>query len=803
LVAPDLTVDFPPLKTLDRPRHNLPAQPTTLIGREQEIAAVCAMLRKPDVRLITLTGPGGTGKTRLALQVAAELLDEPGLPFDKLTNRRDEGFADGVYFVALAPISDPALVLSAIVQTLGVRESGGTTLLDGLKEYLREKRLLLVLDNFEQVVAAAPFIAALLAAAPHVKVLVTSRAALHLSGEREVAVPPLALPDRTRLPSLERLTQYEAVRLFIERAQAVKADFAVTNDNAPAVAEICYRLDGLPLAIELAAARSKLFAPQALLARLDQRLKLLTGGARDLPARQQTLRSAIAWSYDLLDAAEQALFARLGVFVGGWTLEAAEEVLRTEGRGLSDSTMDSVLSTRPSVLDGLAALLDQSLVRQEAGHDGEPRFTMLKTIREYALEQLIARGQADALRRQHADYFRGLAEQAEPWIRFARPERDPWIARLDAEHDNLRAALEWLGQREEAELGLRLAWTLRAFWQQRGHWSEGRAWLEATLAQSGTISEAVRAKALVTAGHLAWSQGDLATARAYIEEGLALLRGLGDKAASATALWLLGNTVIGTGEYAMARACAEECLALFDAVNDLWGRAFALELLGHIAAVQGDLTQAAIYNEEILAFYRQSGYKRGIGIALLDKGVTAQLQGDWENAVVFGAEGLAIMREAGDKEMTALALHNLGGAVLHQGDARRAAACFAEGLALSRELQAQYNIAMNLAGMAGAAAALGLSERSAQLFGAAEALFDAMGQVVEPADRAEYDRNAAVARAQLGDTAFAAAWDAGRAMPLEQAIAEALELTPEVTPPTLPATPPTHSLDKRLPGRPD
>jgi predicted ATPase/class 3 adenylate cyclase len=754
LVAPDLPADFPPLKTLDHP-HNLPEQPTALIGREQAIATVCALLQRADVHLVTLTGPGGMGKTRLALQTGGELLDD---------------FNDGVWFVNLAPLSDPNLVATSIAQILAVRERDGRSLLDDLKDYLQPKQLLLLLDNFEQVVDAAPLVGKLLAAAPGLKVLATSRMPLHLSGEREYAVPPLGLPpvvarkvDAADSPTVDvHIRSSAAVRLFVERSQAVKADFAVTYANAPAIAKICAQLDGLPLAIELAAARIKLFPPQALLARLSSQLTLLTGGARDLPARQQTLRSTIDWSYNLLGAGEQTLFVRLGVFVTGCTLEAVEAVCNADG----DLPID--------IVDGITALLNQSLLRQDAALEGEPRFTMLATIREYALEQLKKNGAADALQQHHADYFLSMAEQAEPWLRFMRPERDQWMARLAVEHDNLRAALEWFSERGETEPSLRLAGALRVFWQQRFHWGEGRAWLEAALAKSGTMEGAARAKALVAAGHLAWSRGD-SMARTYIEEGLALLRTVGDKAAIATALCYLANVTLGMGEYAMARACAEECLALFDEVSDQWGRPYALQTLGHIAAVQGDLTQAAAYTEEYLAVYRQSGYKRGIAIGLIDKGVIAQLQGNWEHAVAFYAEGLAILREGGDKQMTALVLHNLGGAVLHQGDVWRAAACFAEGLTLSQELGDQSSIAINLAGMAGVAAAQ-QPEHSARLFGAADALFDALAMIVEPVDRAEYDRNAAVARVQLGEDAFAAAWAAGQALTAEQAMAEALEL---------------------------
>jgi predicted ATPase/class 3 adenylate cyclase len=430
LVAPDLPVDFPPLRTLEAYRTNLPTQPTALLGREQEVATVGDLLRRAGVRLVTLTGPGGIGKTRLALQVAAELLDDNAAPLLPQREREMGGegrFPNGIYFVNLAPISDPNLVATAIAQTLGVREQSGRSVLDSLQVYLRDRQMLLVLDNFEQVLQAAPDIAALLAAAPGVKILVTSRAVLKVRGEKEIAVVPLALPDPTQLPPLARLTQYAAVALFIERALDVQPDFAVTNENAPAVAEICARLDGLPLAIELAAARIKLFAPAALLSRLERRLPLLTGGPRDLPARQQTLRNTIDWSYHLLNAGEQTLFRRLGVFVGGWTLEAAAAVCNAEG----DLSL--------AVLDGLAALVDQSLLRQEAATDGEPRFVMLELIREYALERLEQSGEADLVRRQHAGFFLEWAEKFEGFFhtQWALEER------LETDHDNFRAALTW------------------------------------------------------------------------------------------------------------------------------------------------------------------------------------------------------------------------------------------------------------------------------------------------------------------------------------------------------------------------
>src|SRR3712207_5734721 len=415
LTAPGLPSEFPPLRTLDAYRNNLPLQPTPLIGREKEVAEVCERLSRSEVRLLTLTGAGGTGKTRLGLHAAAELTGE---------------FEDGVFFVSLAAIRDPQLVVPAVARMLGVKEAGGQPLLESLEYYLDEKHILLMVDNFEQVLEAAPMVTELLSTAPNLKVLATSRIPLRLYGEHEYSVPPLALPDPRRSPSVERLTQYEAVRLFVERAQAAKADFSETNENAPAVAEICYRLDGLPLAIELAAARIKVLSPQKMLERLGNRLKLLTGGARDLPERQRTLRSTIEWSYGLLGEGEKVFFARLSVFAGGRTLEAIEAICDAE----SDLPVD--------VLDGLGSLVDKNLLKQEEGVGREPRFVMLETIHEYAREKLQESEEGEDIRRLHAEYFLALAEEADPGLEEGA-QQAVWVERLEEEHDNIRAALSW------------------------------------------------------------------------------------------------------------------------------------------------------------------------------------------------------------------------------------------------------------------------------------------------------------------------------------------------------------------------
>jgi len=479
LIIADLPADFPLLKTLDSRPNNLPVQLTQFIGREKEITAVQYFFQREDARLMTLTGPGGTGKTRLGLQVAAELSDL---------------FPDGVYFVNLAPISDPTLVVTAIAQTLDLKEMGDQTLLVLLKGYLRDKHILLLLDNFEQVASAALQVVDLLATCPKLKVIVTSRTVLHVRGDQEFPVPPLAVPDPKHLPDLVALSHYEAVELFVSRAQAVKPEFQLSNTNAPAIVEICARLDGLPLAIELAAARIKLLPPQALLARLGQRFAVLTSGPHDAPARQQTLRNTIAWSYNLLEAQEQRLFRRLSVFVGGCTLEAIEAVC---------TTLDTE-SASWQVLDGVASLIDKSLLQQTEQESNELRLVMFETIREHGLEHLAESGETEAMQEAHALYYLALAEQAEPHLKGA--EQGQWFARLEQERDNLRVALTWLleaaarGRGEEkgkqqAERALRLGVALYWFWYTAGPPSEGRSFLERALSVVAVVATPLRSRA--------------------------------------------------------------------------------------------------------------------------------------------------------------------------------------------------------------------------------------------------------------------------------------------------------------------
>jgi predicted ATPase/class 3 adenylate cyclase/Tfp pilus assembly protein PilF len=749
---PDLPGEFSPLHTLDLHPHNLPVQPTPLLGREREIEEARALLRRSDVRLLTLTGPGGTGKTRLGLQLAAELLDD---------------FADGAFVVALAPIHDAGLVLSTIAQTLEVREAGGTSLLETLSGYLRDKQLLLVLDNFEQVIPAAPHVAELLAAAPGLKVLVTSREMLHLRGEQEFPVPPLALPDPKHLPPSGALSQYAAVELFIQRATNVKPDFAVTNENAPAVAEICCRLDGLPMAIELAAARIRLFPPRALLSRLETRLKLLVGGARDLPARQQTLWDTIAWSYDLLSVGEKQLFRRLAVFVGGCTIEAAEAVCQP-----GDSSSEEYPPLEMEVLEGIAALVEKSLLRQEEGRDGEPHFSMLETVREYARECLAASGEAPGAMAQHLSYFLALAQRSA----VDGPEQGEWLERLEREHDNFRAALDWSAGDDEGDVGLKLTAALARFWEHRGHLSEGRRRLTAALAHPRAAEPtALRGDLLNQAGNIASWQGDLAVGRALHEENLQIWRAHGDRAGVACVLHNLAIIMGGLGEYAQARQMFEEALAINRDRGDRHAEASDLDWFGLFLVGQGEDETAQSMFQQALKIARELRDTREVAIALEGLGVVALRSADYTTAQALFEEALALNRGQRMRGYEAHNLSSLGTVALHRADYPTARALLAQALEIQQEIGTRGGVATSLRMFARLAVLQGQPGRAARLFGAAEALGEAIGNTLAPAAQQEYDRSVAGARTALGEQSFVMAWAEGRAMPLEQAIAYALE----------------------------
>jgi predicted ATPase/transcriptional regulator with XRE-family HTH domain len=757
----------------------LPAPPTALIGREREVADVRTLLQSADVRLVVLTGSGGVGKTRLALQVAAELLD---------------AFEREIYFVNLAPVSDSDRVVTTIAQALDVRESSEQPLLRRVIDHVRGRQVLLLLDNFEQVVEAGPLIADLLSGAPLLKVLVTSRAVIHLAGEHEYAVLPLALPDPAADQSVEEVIPCAAVRLFVERARAVKPGFQITQSTAAVVAEICRRLDGLPLAIELAAARVKLFPLPALLARLERRLPLLTGGARDLPARQQTLRRTIDWSYNLLTLNEQTLFRRLAVFVGGSTLDATAAVCSTDGDQAED------------VVDRLAALLDQSVLHQQEGPSSEPRFTMLETIREYALELLEASGEAEALRRRHMHYFLALAEAP-----------DAQMLQLAADLDNMRAGVRWALQHGEIELALRLSMSSMMWWfyESYGMPGEGRQWIEQALAAVASyqpgISISLRAAALYGAGMLAASLDDSAQAIVRIEESLILFRQLQDRRSIAHALLGLGQVARDLGDGVRATPYLEESLGLFRDVEYVPGMAFALQALGHVARDQGDHARSSAYYAECLALFQEIQDQHGIAWALQGLGDGARDRGDLTQANTYYQESLALMQHICSPYGIAWALWHLGAVARDEGDTAGAAAHYQAamdifrpagylrglawtlyGLGIVARDQGEYGQASErlresltlfapdnkhgsaacLEGMAGVAAMVGQPAQAARWLGAAEAARAATSTPFWPCEQADYARIVDMLRAQIGAAELTRAWSAGQAMPLGQAIAE-------------------------------
>jgi len=654
LVIPGLPSSFPPIASPGVTPNNLPTRLTTFLGREREIAEASELLARS--RLLTLTGPGGTGKTRLSLEVAGRALD---------------GHPDGVFFVELASITEPELVIATIAQELGLPDRGGQSATDRLAEHIGEGRMLLVLDNFEQVTTAAPAVASLLGSAPNLTVLVSSRSALRVSGEQEYPVPPLGLPDPERLPPLDQLSQYEAVALFIERARAVKPDFEVTNENAPAVAEICVRLDGLPLAIELAAARIRIFTPQAMIGRLDRRLGLAAGGGRDLPERQQTLRGAIAWSHDMLDDADRALFACLPVFVGGASLEAIEWVCGEEVEG--------------DPLQTLTSLVEKSLVRQLEGVEGEPRFRMLETIREFAMEQAIAGGRWDELRERHAALFRGLAETSAGHVMGSK--KRPWLDRLEQEHDNLRAAFAWAQETDAAETALRLSASLWRFWQMRGYLGEGLERTTQALALPHSFEHPeIRADALSAAAGLAYWLADSERSRSLYMEEIAARTALVDRRGLAEAEYGISFTwaviELKTPD-AAARATEhiQRALQIFTELGDAPGIgrcewALANVLWGAGADLEETLSRAQRAYEVFASIH--DDFNRGwasytLGLGLLTRYDRIGEPGDLELATQRFGESLRVFDEAQDVTGYSLVLDALAMVALRAGDRQRAA----------------------------------------------------------------------------------------------------------------------------------
>jgi predicted ATPase/DNA-binding CsgD family transcriptional regulator len=764
-------------------RAGLPTYLTPLLGREQDVQVASALLLRPEVRLVTLTGPGGVGKTRLAVQVAAHL---------------EEHFADGASFVPLASISDPDLVLPAITQALGLPEPEHVPLLEHLAVSLRERHLLLVLDNAEQVLGAAPLLGELLLACPAVKAVVTSRTVLRISGEYEFPVLPLAFPGSARPSDAGAIGRYAAVALFVQRAQAQRPGFALTDENAAVIAAICARLDGLPLAIELAAARIKLLPPEALLARLAHRLEVLTGGPRDLPARQHTLRNTMEWSYNLLTPDEQRLFRRLAVFAGGGRLSAAEVVCPVPG----DVAM--------SVLDGLASLLDNSLLQQVEQAGEEARFVMLETIREYGLECLQASGEAVRTRETHAGYYLALAEEAEQHLVGAAQGQS--LQRLEQEHENLRAALGWSIQCKEAATALRLAGALSRFWSIQGHFREGRTWLEQALALPVEEKEPVsvrrlRAKALNGASILAHYLGDDEAASRYGEESLALFRALGDQQGTAAALGSLALVTRSRGNVSQTRLLYEESLSILRELDDRWQLAETLFALARLLAVapgdQQDYRAAQSLCEECLLLFHTLGDRRMVARVLMVQGQLAFEQRDYAKARRLLQEGLPILQALKDRRYSVGSLLILGTVDAAQGNV-------AQGLLLCREALLQLRemgdiremgykgvIMVCLLQLATDVAMQGQAVLAARILGALAVLTETPGAPPFPFRRASYEYTVAMTRAQLGEEPFAVAWQEGQEMTLEETL-----VMPEPAPLHQPAADPLRPLPNHRPPAP-
>jgi len=765
LCHPDLPADFPPLRSLDNPdlKHNLPQQVTSFVGREKELAEVSTLLER--ARLLTLTGSGGTGKTRLALQAAADMLD---------------GSGDGAWLVEFAAVADQALVPQTVADVLGIKEEAGKPIMQTLIDRINGRVMLVLLDNCEHLLEACAKLAdSILRQCPRVLILATSREGLGISGEQTYRVPSLSLPNPKLRQSAASLSQYEAVRLFVDRALLARADFSVTNQNAPALASICHRLDGIPLAIELAAARIRSLSVEDINGKLDQRFRLLTGGSRTALPRHQTLRSMIDWSYDLLNETEKALLDRVSVFAGGWTLEAAEAVCSDEPIGsmqVAVERSERTASLLPDdVLDLLSSLCDKNLVAVEPS-GSSVRYRLLETVRQYARDRMMDDGRGSTWRDRHLGYFMSLAEEAEPQL--TGPRQQTWLERLETEHDNIRAALEWSGDANgSAGLGLHLAGALWRFWLIRGYLSEGRERLSRALDKDPRSDSSGRSKALHGMAVLSQKQGDYASARNLYLESLAIRRDLGDRVGIAAVIGNLGNMAFDQGDYAAVKPLYEECLAIFRELGERGSIAAVLQNLGHVAHYQGDYASARSLREESLAIYRELGNRQGIASSLNNLGSGAHFQGDYAAAVALQEESLTIFRELGDQGGIAYSLNNLGLAALDQGNNAAALSFFRESLAIKRDLGDRWGIAYSLEALAKLAATVGQPLQASQIWGAAEVLREAIGAPVPQHERSAYQQQVSSARTLHGDdNAFISAWAEGRAMSIDAAIASAMEV---------------------------
>ena len=705
-----LRESFPALRALEATPNNLPQQATRFIWREKELAELNRLLASS--RLLTLTGTGGCGKTRLSLQAAAESL---------------ERYPDGAWLVELAPLSDPGLLPQTVATVLGLKEEPGKPVSQTLVEYLKDKRILLLLDNCEHLLNGCAKLAdTLLRQCPRLTILASSREALGIEGEQAYRVPSLSLPDPKQAHTPASVAPFEAVQLFTDRALLARSDFQVTQQNAATLVSICHRLDGIPLAIELAAARVRSLSIEEIDRKLDQRFLILTGGSRTALPRQQTLRSLIDWSYDLLNDRERRLLRGLAVFAGGWTLEAAEEVCA------GDSVQD------PDVLDLLTSLCDKSLVMVEQDNRST-RYRLLETVRQYARERLLESGSGAALRQRHRDYYLALAEEADP--KLVGTEQAAWLRRFEEEHDNLRSALEWTHARSESVEGLRFCGALQRFWRTRGHLSEGREWCARALGHAGGEElTPVRAKALSAAGLLAY--------------------------------WL--------GDYPAARALHEECLAIWRQLGDQWGASASLNNLGMVARSQGDNASARTLYEDSLAIKRELGDQWGVGASLNNLGNLAADQGDFPASRPLHEESLAIWRKLGDRGSIATALENLGHVAYEQGDLASARALHVESLTMRRQLGDKLGMVVSLEMLAAVAGLLGAPQRAARIWGVTERLRAEIGSPLQPKDRSRHDQHVAAVRAASSDSAaFDRAWQEGGVLTVEQAmelaLAEAVE----------------------------